>query len=517
MFPKMPLEDKEITMIETETTEAIDEFLWHEDQHAKLNYETLGERLARTRQLFRSSEAGLILYTGAANPVPITKGTDLQPVIVDRVNVIVMKEGKIRGNRINASHLNAMLKSESFLGNFPTVDRVTDVPLYLEDFSLTINGLNGENPGDRSLYFGGEPEIAAGLETINAFLNVMFFETNADRTNAVAAALTVMLHNHWPGGKPIILATGSKSHSGKDTVIAFAAGLHGLVSISYQSTDWALERSFVGAVRNNTDAKVIVVENARLNRSDKVIASAFVERFATDARPQLFSTGTGAPQRIRNDYIVAISTNFGTVSEDILNRSLPIRLVPTGDTTDRVSPIGNPKLEFLPKNRHRIAAELRGMIEQWKAAGMPLDHDVRHPFSPWAKTVGGILKVAGFTDFLANYGRRKTSDDPVRRGLGIIGASKPDEWLDIEQWLRQVEQQGLEKAIIPSADLPTEQSRRRGLGITMKYHEGESFVVETDRGLEKFKLELARKRDGGEPKKMYRFVPTSVLVDQASN
>ena len=62
------------------------------------------------------------------------------------------------------------------------------------------------------------------------------------------------------------------------------------------------------------------------------------------------------------------------------------------------------------------------MIERWKAAGQPLDVDVRHPFSVWAKRIGGILRVNGFRDFLGNYGVRKTVDDPLRKGLGILGA-----------------------------------------------------------------------------------------------
>ena len=43
----------------------------------------------------------------------------------------------------------------------------------------------------------------------------------------------------------------------------------------------------------------------------------------------------------------------------------------------RQSCIGNPKHEFLPKNKEQISAELRGMIERWKVAGMRLDADVR--------------------------------------------------------------------------------------------------------------------------------------------
>ena len=153
--------------------------------------------------------------------------------------------------------------------------------------------------------------------------------------------------------------------------------------------------------------------------------------------------------------MVAISTNFGKVSEDLLNRSLPIHLSPIGDVTKRKSPIGNPKLEFLPAHREQIAAELRGMVDLWLKMGQPLDEEVRHPFSVWAKVVGGILKVNGFGDFLANYGTRRTADDPIREGLGLLGAKTPNKWLRMAGWARLTGELGLTKTLFPSVIVRT--------------------------------------------------------------
>jgi len=417
-----------------------------------------------------------------------------------------MKDGKVKGSRINAADLNAMLRNEAFLGQFVPVDRLSAVPLYLPDFALTVPGFNDGGADHRILYSGQRPVISDDLEAVTAFLGVMQFESNADRTNTVAAALTVLLHNHWPGGKPVVLVTATKSHAGKDTIISFATGTNKSVSISYQATSWAVERNFVGAVKTNPDVAVVVVENARLDGRDKVIASAFLERFVTDPEPQLFSTGTGAALRVRNDFVLAISTNFGSVSEDILNRAMSIHLNPVGDIADRSSLIGNPKLEFLPANREKIAAELRGMVERWKAAGRPLDEAARHPFGPWAKTVGGILKVGGFTDFLANYGSRKTADDPIRRGLGILGAAHPDVWLGSGEWAKLAVDLGLEKAVIPAADQGTDAGRKRGIGVVLTNHQDESLVVETEGGAVTLRLEKERRRwGGGEPQVKYQF------------
>ena len=489
-----------------------DKFIWDDDDPPADNYAALAKRLAASNDIYRSPAYGngLILLLPGGKTKPVTRGANLAPIIVDRVPVTVVRNGKSKGGMIPSAHLGAMLQAETFLKHFPPVDLVTTIAMYLPDFRLTSPGYNDGGEGHRILYLGDKPKVSYLLDTINAFLDVMEWESNADRTNAVGAALTVMLRNHWNGGKPIILATASKSHAGKDTTLAFAAGLAGSVSISYQGTNWALERSFVGAIKTAPDVGMVVVENARLDHRDKFIASAFVERFATDPEPLLFSTGTGQPIRRRNDLVLAISTNFGTASEDLLNRSLPICLHPKGDVANRESPIGNPKLEFLPAHREEIAAELRGMIDMWLEMGEPLDEEVRHPFGPWAKVVGGILKVNEFTDFLGNYGKRRTADDPLRHGLGLIGAAKPNDWMRPADWADVVGQLGLTKALTPDRDRENAASRTRAIGTVLSVHNQEVFTVEGDSRVLTLRLERSRHRqDGAEAKIYYRFVVVS--------
>ena len=483
---------------------------WNEEEPAAKNYRALGALLANSGDLYRLPEygSGLLLVHPDSKQTRIRTGADLAPVIVDRVVVSVYQDGKPKGSRIVAQHLNTMLRSSAFLDEFKLVDRVTATPVYLPDFTLTEPGYHDGGPGHRILYTGGPTAVKKGLDRTTAFLDVMSFASEADRTNAVAAALTVLLRNHWPGGKPIVLATATKSHSGKDTMILFASGQSRQCSISYQATDWALERAFVGAIYQDPEIGVMVIENARLDRRDRRISSAFVERFATDPEPLLFSTGTGPPARRRNDIVIAISTNYGSVSEDILNRSLPIHLNPVGDVSERVSPIGNPKLEYLPAHRDEIAAELREMIERWKSAGRPLDKAVRHPFSLWAETVGGILAVNGFRGFLANYGVRKANDDPLRHGLGLLGAAKHGEaWYRPEVWALLAVELGLVKQVIPPSDQESGESRKRGVGVVLSNHRDETFTVETDSEVLTLSLERKRGRFGEkQPHFRYRFI-----------
>ncbi|MCD0459573.1 hypothetical protein [Roseiconus lacunae] len=484
--------------------------VWDEQRPAAENYARLARLLTQQNDLFRVSghDCGIMLVRSDGSTKTITNAAELAPLIVDRVSLSIYLGDKPKGTKLSNAHLNAMLKTEAFLSQFPIVNGVTKVPVYLPDFSLSQPGYNDGGEEHRYVYVGQQPLVLDTIDCVEAFLDAMDFDTESDRANALAACITVMLWNHWPGGKPIILATASKSHAGKDTIIAFASGLNDQCSISYQGTDWALERSLVGAINYNPEARVVVIENARLDRRGSLISSAIIERFATDPNPFLFSTGTGPARRRRNDFVLAISTNFGSVSEDILNRSLPIHLDPVGHVADRVTPIGNPKLEFLPANRELIAAELRGMIERWKVAGMPLDEFARHPFSEWAATVGGILKVNGIDGFLANYGKRRVADDPVRSSISLLGASvAADEWHRADSLTRTASTLGILKQMIPSNSQETFESRKRGLGVVLSAHQHETFLSETDSHISVLRLEKGRRRFEGEaPHIRYRFV-----------
>lgn len=514
---------EQVTLVAAETVSAIPssdyptpaslddktEFVWNEDEAGVDRYGALGERLAARGDLYRNTDyaCGLLLASKSPN-VPlrlIQEGRVLASVIVDRIRVKTIKDGKTKGTRVPSADLGTMLASEAFLQKFSPVDEVTRVPLYLHDFKLTSPGYNDGGRGNRVFYVGGLPRVEQAHEAIDNFLNVMDFATEADRTNTVAAALTVTLYNHFPGGKPLIAVTATKSHAGKDTVILFAAGTKRSTGVSYQATDWALERSIVGTVKNSPDTVVLNVENARLGTKQKCIASAFLERFLTDPEPTLFSTGTGNPLRRKNNLVIAISTNFGMLSTDLLNRSLPIHLQPIGNIADRAPAIGDPKLEYLPKNRKRIEAELLGMIENWKKAGMPLAN-VHHPFTQWAAVIGGILEVNGFTDFLANYNMRRTADDPLRRGLGLLGAAKPNEWHSAAEWARDAVDLGL-RDVVPEADRGSEKGRERGMGVVLTNLCEETFHAETESERLEMRLRKSRRRfqAGEEPSTRYCF------------
>jgi len=485
------------------------EYIWDEDDLAINNYRGLGERLAAAGDLYRRpAYAGGLLRALArpdVEPVVIDAGKDLASIIVDRVRVRVIKGGNTRGTLIPAAHLDAMLHAEVFLQQFKAVDGVVRVPHFLPDFELLKVGYNDGGSGQRFLYVGPEPRVEASPEAIKKFLGAMAFASNADRSNTLAAALTVLLRNFWPGAKPLIAVTSTKSHAGKDTIVEFAAGTTPKLSIGYEQADWAFQKAFVAAIKDSPSVGVVNVENARVDRHSRFLESAFLERLLTEPEPLLYSPGTGPPVRRRNDLVVAVTTNNCTLGTDLMNRALPIRLAPRGNIVDRVSPIGNPKLEFLPANRERIEAELRGLVQRWKETGRPLDPTAKHAFSDWAATVGGILIVGGFEDFLANYSLRRTADDPLRKALGLLAAYKPDQWLRPAEWAHHAHNLSVDTILIDPNDRRSDQGRERGIGVVLSAHEGETFVVETEDAVLTLRLEKGRPRNRDEPRRHYRF------------
>ena len=164
---------------------------WNEEDPPQVNYGNAGKRLAASDDLYRYADyaGGLLLVLNGGDHRRITTAKALAAIIVDRVQVQVYKNGKPKGGRISSAHLDTMLQAEVFLSCFRPVNLVTGVPLFLPDFSLSRPGFNPGSDGQQIFYTGDSPTVSDSMETINKFLDVMAFNSNADRTNAVAAAI----------------------------------------------------------------------------------------------------------------------------------------------------------------------------------------------------------------------------------------------------------------------------------------------------------------------------------------
>ena len=349
----------------------------------------------------------------------------------------------------------------------------------LVDHTPSQPGFNGQGG---ILHLGPPVAVATGLDTVNKFLNVMEWQTNADRTNAVAAFLTVPFCHHFLGGKPLVLITSTKSHGGKGTVCDFIRGDTPKAEILYESIDWPMEKSLQGQLLQRPETVIVNLDNVRLDSAGgraKIVRSGFLESFVTSQEILLNSTGM-KPFRGPNKYVVTINTNEGGISSDIANRCLPIRLAPTGNVTERRLSIGNPKLEFLPAHRQEIEAERWGMIDRWIKAGKPLDLSVaNYPMSVWAQTIGGILIVNDLQDFLGNYSATRSGLDPLRQAIAILAFHAGEEPKRAKELARLAIHHGLAKDLLPGVERGNEAAAERQIGVTLRPFVGETFTSPT--------------------------------------
>ena len=156
------------------------ELIWDESDAAATNYSELGKRLAACGDLFRrpTNLGGGLIIVKDGESVAITKGVELSAAVVDRVQVQVIRDDKMKGSLIPAAHLNTMLLAESFLAEFPSVDQITRTPLYLPDgWKLTSSPVynHGEDGHRINLPRRGNPRLVSRLTRSPAFLNVMAF------------------------------------------------------------------------------------------------------------------------------------------------------------------------------------------------------------------------------------------------------------------------------------------------------------------------------------------------------
>jgi hypothetical protein len=254
-----------------------------------------------------------------------------------------------------------------------------------------------------------------------------------------------------------------------------------------------MEQSLQKQLTARPEVGVIVFDNVRLSSGGRgrEIRSGLFEGFITNSEITLSAANQSSTFRSLNKYVVLLNTNEGVVSADFLNRSIHIGLNSTGDMEERLDRAkaklgGDVKTEWLPENFPKIQAELWGMEDKWLREGRPLDTTVRHPMAPWAQTIGGILMVNGYTDFLGNYRTTRAAVDPIREAIGHLAfyatqeaKAKREEALRTMELGRLVVEKGLNKVLLPGVDSSNPAACEREIGRQLTPYHGESFTATT--------------------------------------
>lgn len=306
----------------------------------------------------------------------------------------------------------------------PPIRLFTLNPVYTADWRISPAGYD---PATGIYYAGPAVEPRPQPARITALLADFCFRTPADRTNYVALLLTAVLMPRFIGSHPAALFAANQPELGKSIlaqIISILRDGRGTGTVTYNPNDEEFEKRLGAAVRSG--ATTIIVDNAKGRGRHPCIESACLERSITDAVLSFRLLGQSGTIRAENSHIFCITANSPEVSRDLVTRSVLVALYHEGDPKHRAFAIEDPE-QYALDHRGEILGELLGMVEAWRAAGSPRS-DAKSRFNKkgWGPIVGGILRVAGFADFLGNAEAAALELDDTKRQFGELVAAMAD-------------------------------------------------------------------------------------------
>jgi hypothetical protein len=285
-------------------------------------------------------------------------------------------------------------------------------PIYTDDWRLLAPGFDP----DSGIYYAG-PCISPreGTEHLDTLLNDFCFKSRADRTNYIGMLLTCLLVSRFIGSKPAALLIGNQPALGK-SILAQVIGIlrdgQPVETATYNPNDTEFEKRLGCIVRKGITS--VVIDNAKAGGRNSAIDSACLERSITDHILSFRLLGQSEVIRAENSHMFCITANTPKLSPDLMTRCLAINLYHEGDPKRRRFSIQHPE-EYAIQNRLEILGELVGMVERWKASGMPRANvHTRFNKKGWGNIVGGILHTCGELGFLENTEEAAASMDKTR-------------------------------------------------------------------------------------------------------
>ena len=320
-----------------------------------------------------------------------------------------------------ASYGNTWLNHLGQRERFPAIKMFSHNPVYTEDWRRLEPGFD---PPSKIYYCGPPVAPLEGTDHLDRLLQDFCFKTPADRTNYLGLLLTPLLMPRFIGSKPAVLFNGNQPELGKSILAQIIAILRDgspVVTVTYIANDEEFEKRLGSVVQGG--ATTIIIDNAKAGGRNPRIDSACLERSITDPILSFRLLGFSRDIRAENSHIFCVTANTPDVSRDLITRSVVINLQYEGNPLKRSFSILDPE-GFAEEHRLAILGELIGMVERWKAAGMPLSNAAsRFNKRGWAKIIGGILEANNEPDFLSNAESAATELDETRREFAELVAA----------------------------------------------------------------------------------------------
>ncbi|HEX3999768.1 MAG TPA: hypothetical protein VHX65_14550 [Pirellulales bacterium] len=377
------------------------------------------DKLLAAGNCFNRADQLVVIYDQQI--VAVLSSPELAGLLNQHVEFFFVDEEAGQYKPFPPSYANTWLNHHVERGRFQVIKLFTHNPVYTDDWRLVVPGFDAQS----GIYYAGPAvEARSDTEHVDLLLRDFCFKKPADRTNYLGMLLTALLVPRFIGSKPAALFNGNQPELGKSILAQIIAILRdGQVAetASYNPNDEEFEKR-LGAIVRRGDT-TIIVDNAKSRGRNPRIESACLERSITDPILSFRLLGQSASIRAENSHIFCITANTPDVSRDLVTRSVVINLYYEGDPERREFSIADPE-GYAREHRLELLGELIGMVERWKAAGMPMAKvNSRFNKRSWGNIVGGILAASGEPDFLANAEEAATLLDETRRDFTeLVGA-----------------------------------------------------------------------------------------------
>jgi hypothetical protein len=376
--------------------------------------ETLAEvtqHLLSAGDCFTRAEQLVVIHEGAIRSVLTSQ--ELAGLLSEHVEFYFIKDQSGQYVPLPASYGNTWLNNHVERSRLPSIRLFTRNPVYTDDWRLLAPGFDQPS----GFYYAG-PAVEPRNDTVHldALLHDFCFKTPGDRTNYLAMLITIVLVSRFIGSKPAVLFNGNQPELGKTIlaqIISILRDGHPAETASYNANDEEFEKRLGAIVHRGVTT--IIIDNAKSRSRNSRIESACLERSITDPVLSFRLLRYSVEIRAENSHIFCITANSPDVSRDLVTRSAVVNLYYEGDPSRRSFSIQDPE-GYAETHRLELLGELIGMVERWKAVGMPMSNaSSRFNKRGWASIVGGILEANGEPDFLVNAGEAASLLDDTQR------------------------------------------------------------------------------------------------------
>lgn len=399
--------------------------------------------LATDARLYRQGNIVLYVTPSAAIPRPVVvDGYPIKEATARLSNIIMCSRMQSNATGRNARVdepaeyavqyalpkvvIEQVAARDDFLGRLRAVDLVFSHPVFDSQFRWLGAGFHDEQKilvlGDpcepASLCPAGPdapPPVAVQdvIDRLPPLLRDMVQEghwaTPVDLTNYIGIAIGILLMPSFIGQHPAVIIWGNKPEIGKSTnaqkLAILVDGEPASVLPLLPSNDKEIEHRMVDVLA--AGRKTFFFDNTK-----GTINSPFIEANVTAPRiaPRIMHTQKSMERP--NDVLWIFTTNDGAPSDDLISRSINVRLHYEGVASEHVFRRSDHEvLNFVRENRHGILAELAGWVIRWLEMGRP---QVTTPcrFRTFGSVVGSILAANGLPGFNSNAREESQANSP---------------------------------------------------------------------------------------------------------